>query len=437
MLRKREYDIIVVGGGAAGLAAAIGAKWAGASCLLIERNGSLGGQATNSNVASYCGFFTRGQKEPQQIVRGVGDEVLRELKALGFYDGYKLSPVRNAIIALDIEATKAAFDRLVEKYQLDCLLHCRLVEAIMDPSGENILGVRCVDDEGSCEFMGKAFVDATGDGNLGFLAGAPYRCGDGKGHSQMTSRVMRIDRVDPSVKFTPANIEKAILQAKADGFKHLTKESGIVFRVCDDTVAAILPSVEIPALDAETLTACEMDTRRQCLDYIAAFRKYMPDIEHCRLIWTGNYLGPRDTRHLCAEYTLTGKDIVNAVKHEDGIARGAWPCERHVEKNKMAQYIFIKEDDYYEIPLRCLKVRKIKNLWAAGRVLDADPIAFASARVLGHRFCHGSCRRSGCRLYAARRRGCCQKCSGRTAPPERQNLTPILYREGKAHHEGQ
>lgn len=119
MERKREYDIIVVGGGAAGLAAAIGAKKAGASCLLIERNGSFGGEATNSNVASYCGFFTRGQKEPQQIVRGIGDEVLQELKEMGFYDGYKLSPVRNAIVTLDIEATKVAFDRLVDKYELD------------------------------------------------------------------------------------------------------------------------------------------------------------------------------------------------------------------------------------------------------------------------------------------------------------------------------
>lgn len=388
MVRKREYDVIVVGGGAAGLAAAIGAKKAGASCLMIERNGSFGGQATNSNVASYCGFFTRGQKEPQQIVYGVGDEVLQELKTLGFYDGYKLSSVKNAIAILDIEATKLAFDRLVEKYQLDYLLHCQLVDTIMDESGENILGIRCVDDEGYCEFTGKVFIDASGDGNLGFLAGAPYRFGDGNGHSQMTSRVMRIDRVDPSVKFSPANIEKVMLQAKADGL-HLSKESGIVFRVSDDTVAAILPSIEVPALDAETLTACEIDTRKQSFDYVAAFRKYMPGMENCRLIWTGNVLGMRDTRHLCCEYTLTGDDVVNAVKQEDGIACGAWPCERHVEKNKMAQYIFVKEDDYYEVPLRCLKVQKIKNLWAAGRNLDADPTAFASARVMGIGFATG------------------------------------------------
>lgn len=389
MERKQEYDIIVVGGGAAGLAAAVGATKAGARCLMIERNGCFGGQATNSNVASYCGFFTRGQKEPQQIVYGVGEEVLQELKALGYYDGYKLSSVRNAIVTLDVEATKLAFDHMVQRYGFDYLLHCQLVEAIMDETGTVIRGIRCVDDEGYREFYAKVFVDASGDGNLGYLAGAPYRYGDGEGHSQMTSRVMRIDRVDPSVKFSPANIEKVILQAKADGFTHLSKESGIVFRVLDDTVAAILPSIEVTGLDAETLTACEMDTREQCFEYLAAFRKYMPGMENCRFVWSGATLGLRDTRHLCCGYTLTGDDIVNAVKQPDGIACGAWPCERHVHKNKMAQYIFIKDDDYYEVPLRCLKVQKIQNLWAAGRNLDADPTAFASARVMGIGFATG------------------------------------------------
>ena len=72
---RKNYDVIVVGGGAAGLAAAIGAKEAGVSCLLIERNASLGGQVTSANVANYCGFFTRGRKEPRQIVYGVGNEV--------------------------------------------------------------------------------------------------------------------------------------------------------------------------------------------------------------------------------------------------------------------------------------------------------------------------------------------------------------------------
>ena len=89
---KKQYDVLVVGGGAAGMAAAIGAAKTGASCLLVERYGCLGGQATTANVLSYCGFFTHGENA-QQIVKGVGQEILEELHALGQYDGYTLSPV--------------------------------------------------------------------------------------------------------------------------------------------------------------------------------------------------------------------------------------------------------------------------------------------------------------------------------------------------------
>ncbi len=388
MERKKSYDVIVVGGGAAGLAAAIGAKKAGASCLLLERSGCLGGQATNSNVASYCGFFTRGE-EPEQIVRGVGEEVLQKLKKLGFYNGYKLSTTKNAIVTLDIEATKVVFDQMITEYEVDCLMHCRVIEARKDEKGERILSVLCVDDEGYCEFSANTFVDATGDANLGALAGAPFRFGDGNGGAYMTTRVMRIDQVEPAAVFKPALLEEAFLQAKADGFCHLTKESGIVFRTNEDTVAAILPSVELLSLDCETMTACEIDTRRQSLEYLAAFRKYVPGMEHCRLVWTGNVLGTRDTRHLQCEDILTESDVLNAVKREDGIARGGWPCEMHLEKTKIHQYRFIKDDSYYDIPLGCLKVQKIKNLWAAGRTIQADPVAFASVRVMGTGFATG------------------------------------------------
>lgn len=388
MIRNKHYDVIVVGGGAAGIAAAIGARKTGKSVLLIDRNGSLGGQATNANVASYCGFFTHGES-PQQIVYGVGEELLQELKKMGYYNGYTLSSVKNAIVTLDIEATKVAMDNLALKHKLDFLLHCTMVEAKMDESGEYILSVKCADDEGYCEFSADAFVDASGDGNLGAFAGAPYTFGDGKGGGYMSTRVMRIDHVDSKAQFSPALLEKAMLQAKADGFTHITKESGIVFRTHDDTVAAILPSIDVPALDAETLTQCEVDTRRQSQEYIKAFRKYFPGMENARLIWTGNYFGIRDARHLLCEYTLTGEDVLNAVKQEDAVARGAWPCEMHTEKNKMATYLFVKDDDFYEIPLRCLKVRKVKNLWCAGRTLSADHIAFASVRVMGIGFATG------------------------------------------------
>ncbi len=235
---KKQYDVLVVGGGAAGMAAAIGAAKTGASCLLVERYGCLGGQATTANVLSYCGFFTHGENA-QQIVKGVGQEILEELHALGQYDGYTLSPVGNAIVALDQETTKFALDQVISRYPVDVLLHCQMVQAEADLQNGKVQKVVCMDDQNSYEFTANAFVDATGDANLAYLAGAKLRYGDGSGKGQASTRILMLDRVSPDVRFKPAILEGIFTQAKKDGYKHLTKESGIVFRVNDDTVCAV------------------------------------------------------------------------------------------------------------------------------------------------------------------------------------------------------
>ena len=386
---RKKYDVIVVGGGASGVAAAIGAKEAGASCLLIERNPFLGGEVTHSNVANYAGFFTRSKKKPEQIVYGVGNEVLQELKHLGFYDSFCLSSVNNAIIPLDVEATKYTLEQVAQRHKIDFLFHCQVVEAHLSEDETTVTAIRCVDDEGYLEFEAKAFVDASGDANLSYLAGVPCRFGDGHGGAQMATMLMRVDHVAPDVKLSPAAIEEVILRAKADGYQNLSKESGIIFRTHKDTLGVVLPSVSVPSLDSQMLTTCELNARMQCQEYIEVFRRYVPGMEHCRLVWTGNRLGLRDTRHPECEYTLTGAEVLNAVKQDTGIACGAWPCEMHTAQNKMADYIFGKDDDYYEIPLSALKVKMVHNLWTAGRTIGADPMAFSSVRVMGIGFASG------------------------------------------------
>ncbi len=388
MKQKRHYDVIVVGGGASGIAAAIGARKTGADVLLIERYGSLGGQATNANVMNYCGFFLRKEKD-EQIVFGVGEELLQKLKTMGYYDRPIRSSVGNVIIPLDMEAAKLAFDLLCEEYGLDYLLHCTVIGVRKDEAESRILSVVCADDQSSYEFTADSFVDASGDGNLGYLAGAPFRFGDGNGGGQMSTRIINIGSIGPLTRFSPEMIEEVILKAKADGIFPLTKESGIMMRMPNGSALAVLPSVEVPALDAETLTRCEVDTRKQEFAYLEAFRRYMPGMEHAHIISGGSVLGLRDTRHLTCEYELKGEDVLNAKKYEDSVARGAWPCEMHTDVNKMAEYIFIKDNDYYSIPLRCLKVQKLSNLWCAGRTICADPVAFASVRVMGTGFATG------------------------------------------------
>lgn len=117
MNQTNRYDVIVAGGGSAGVAAALGALKAGAKVLLIERGGSLGGQATNANVASYCGFYTRGENA-RQVVKGIGQEVLEKLKEVGIHTVLKKSSTGNSIITFDEEELKYALDCLTEDLSL-------------------------------------------------------------------------------------------------------------------------------------------------------------------------------------------------------------------------------------------------------------------------------------------------------------------------------
>jgi len=234
-------------------------------------------------------------------------------------------------------------------------------------------------------------VDATGDANLAHLSEIETIFGDGKGNSQAATLMMRIDHVGKDVDFSPSSIKAAINAAKEGGIKYLTKETGIVIRkdLETDYVFAILPSINIDSLDAETLTSAEMNVRRQAQSYIKAFRKYLPGMENCTLVQTGPKLGIRESRRIIGEYTLTKEDVIQGMKSDDAIGRGAWPIEKHTNVNKMAEYMYMEDGDYYDIPIGVLKPRNSNNLWCGGRTISADSVAFASVRVMGIGFATG------------------------------------------------
>ena len=271
-MRTRKYDVVVVGGGAAGLAAAIGAKRAGAKVLLIERGGSLGGQVTQANVSTYCGFFTHGM-DPEQIVYGVGEEVIEKLRNLGYCSQPSLSPSGNMIFRLDIEATKLAFDLLCEEHGVDYLLHCYAVDVIKSNDGRRIEKIICKDDEGICEFEADSFVDATGDGNLGHMAGAGYRFGDGKGGAFLATRSMILGNVPESADLSSAAIREALRKADEAGIAPLTKLKGNIIRLDNGTAMALFPSAKLLSLDAATLTECEVVYKKAGICLSRGFQK--------------------------------------------------------------------------------------------------------------------------------------------------------------------
>ncbi len=202
--RSQRYDVVVVGGGAAGIAAAVGARRAGARTLLVEHYGFLGGAATNANVLSYCGFYTRSD-ERRQVVGGAGARVLDTLAELGFDVAPIRAPSGNWIVMLDPEALKYALDRIVAEDGIDCRLHCTLIGA--SRAAARIEAVTLFDHAGAFDVAASCFVDASGDADLGFAAGVPPLTDPlSQRQRQLASFPVRIGGVPPQVDVSRATL---------------------------------------------------------------------------------------------------------------------------------------------------------------------------------------------------------------------------------------
>ena len=382
-----KYDVVVVGGGSGGVAAAIGAAQVGARTLLIERNPYLGGEATHSILPAYCGFFTQ-TNPPEQIVGGVGTLVLEKLVSMGKYEVPYRSSMGNAIVLLDPEAVKYALDLCMDEAKAEYLLHAQVIG--VEKSAGKITAIECIDDSARFTIQASVFVDATGEANLTALANGPTVFGNEEGAIQIGTLGLRIGGVSPDTDISVKNIKAAILQAKSAGMGPLTKDAGIIVRIPGlSDILTILPSARVNGIDAVSLTEAEKYVRKQAQVYLNALRKYLPGFENAYLIQTGPKIGIRETRRVVGEYVLSADDVIQIKKFDNAIARGSWPIEIHDDPEKMAKYTHLKGNSYFDIPIGAIKVSEIQNLWAAGRIISSDPIAYGSIRVMGTGFATG------------------------------------------------
>ncbi len=387
MKRNIQADVAVVGGGIAGLAAAVGAARAGKKVVLLEKNAYLGGEATHSCVTAYCGFYTC-SRQPVKVVGGAGDEMLRELEKLGQDTSYEISSTGNATIKFHPEYMKAAADNLLAKYSVQVFLHCIVIKASVNKN--KIEQLTCMDIAGEFVVQAKNYVDASGDASLARMAGAEVVWGNGTGQIQIVSLAMRIDHIAPEADISPQSIETAVLRAEEDGETGLSRTSGVLIRREKvDYGFLFLPSVNLSELNAESMSKAERNMRKQALSYIKVFRKYLNGMEHCTLVSTGPSLGIRESWKIVGRYQLTQKDVLIARKRSDGVGRGAWRPEIHKDIRVSGSYLPIEGNSYYDIPLDMLRSINRENLFAAGRTVSADEVAFASVRVMGTAFVTG------------------------------------------------
>lgn len=388
-----EVEVLVLGGGPAGLAAACAAARGGTRTLLVERYGFLGGMGTAAGVTNFCGLHANVCGTLRQVVQGVGAELLARIDALGGLNApHLLFGGRIAAQAYDTAAYKVAADELLRDAGARVLLHAWVAGVAMRDAA-HIDAVLLETKSGRVALRARQFIDCTGDGDVAAHAGAPYEKGT-DGHTMMyPSTMMRIGGVD-NARAGQAwlHVAERMQGAEARG-ERFARRSPILrpqkhpgeWRA-NVTQLAHADGGPVDGTDALQLSAAESEGRRQSAGFLRFLRRDMPGFESAYLIDLPAQVGIRETRRIVGEYVLTEDDVLDCARFHDSIGVNGWPVEEHRAGDVAWRWQRGEPEHcrgYNQLPWRMLLPRQVDNLLVAGRCASMTHGGQSAARVSG------------------------------------------------------
>lgn len=402
-----EGDVLVAGGGPAGVAAAVAARETGASVLLVERFGFLGGSGTAAQVPAFAPFSDR----TKAIVRGFGWRVMSEMQArtnrpLPDPDIYAVpqDSARMDWVPIDAETLKCVYDDFCAQAGVQVLFHTFIPQVLQRRAAipDTLSAVVLASKSGLSLARARVFVDTTGDADLAARAGCPFEMGDEDGNTQGMTLCFtvaggnRTAYLEYVYRTGDGYLARLIEQAKANGNWTLPDASLVGMSFKNETVAGCNMG-HVYGHDgtrADSTSAAEREGRRVVQTLLPFLRKYVPGQENLYLVSTGPHIGVRETRRIVGDYRLTLDDYLTCRNFPDTVARNAYFIDLHAVTTLAAARAKAVSDgtgkrshalppgQSHAIPYRCLIPQGVDNLLVAGRSLSADRAVQGAARVM-------------------------------------------------------
>ena len=376
----QSADVVVVGGGTAGFGAAVAAGRLGLDVCLLEANSKVGG------VMAFCPGMPWGAGYPCDTpVGGLMGELAGRLYSMKPPAAEK-RPCALENFGPEIQydhdiATLTMFEMLKEA-GVRVHMNATATEPTLD--GNRITDISYFDRHGAHEISARIVIDCSGDGDISAKAGVPFTLGDGQGNMMGVTVSFMMIHTDWTRIFVDDDPYFRRFAAKgiAEGRLHPDLHQLYLMKgFYSDTVfcnSVVIRGVD--GTDPMDVTRAAQEGRRRCHQLSEFLRSDIPGFENARMTQLGPTVGVRETRKLEGMHQITGAELAHATKFDDGIVACDNPIDDVMRGPEMTHDAIVGEGRYYTIPFRALVPKTLENLMFAGRIVSADPIAFASVR---------------------------------------------------------
>lgn len=373
-----EFDVIVVGGGLTGVAAAVCAAREGMKVLILEQSGFLGGAMGNCLINPFMPYTTKmeinGEKKTVKLSDGFFTEIMDRLAEMGGRQGSTFHE----------EYLKLILDRMVVEAGVTVLLHSTLCG--VEKSGDTITGVTTVSKAGKLTMHAKCFIDCTGDADLAVMAGCPTHLGRDKDQMcQPMTLCFRLANVDiEKYRENKPMINELYQKFQAEGKIKNPRENVLIFYHPVKNMLHFNTTrvIKLNPVDPFHLTRAEMEAREQMFEMYYFLKENIPGFENADIAFSAPQIGVRESRMIDGEHLLTEQELKACTRFDDAIAAANYDIDIHSPDGAGTSHYYFPDGEYYTIPYRSMLPLRADNLIVSGRCISSTHEAQASYRVM-------------------------------------------------------